>query len=172
MKKFTLVLFFSLIFSSSLYAKWYFVEPSIGYHQGHYEANKLSGIGVDLKFGFNWNNMFIGGDYALAPSLTSAKVAYEIGLTNTGVVLGWNMKGWRMWYVHMMSSELSWSVSGAETSITGSGYKIGLGGKIFNELSLNIEANFLKYTESSIDGTVSDVDQFMDLVLISFSWPY
>lgn len=172
MKYLIILISTAFIYSSPVLAKWFHFEPAVGYHQGHYQTNQLTGIGVDLKAGISWSNIFIVGNYGYAPSLTSSKVAYEIAMNNMGAGIGWEMKDWRLWYMNMFSSELSWTSGGNESSAKGSGHKFGIGGTIMGKLSLNLEINFLKYTEKTVAGTTSDVDEFMDLAFISFSWPY
>ena len=69
-----------------------------------------------------------------------------------------------------ISASNSYKNGAIEYQATGGGSKLGIGGKISGNTYLNLEANFLEYEELSTDGTKTDVDYFMDLVLLSVSW--
>lgn len=163
---------FIALFSSTANASWYFLEPAVGYYQGHYQTNKLTGLGLDLKLGVMWGKMFIGADVGYASALTSSKVTYDVAMNNTGLALGWTLNDWRLWYVHVSSASLAWKSGASDIEASGSGYKLGVSTKLSGSTHFNLEANFLKYDEKTTAGTSADVDEFMDLVFMSISWPY
>lgn len=170
MKK-LLILFSLFFYSLNCHAgSWYFFEPGIGFYQGHYQTNKVSGIGFDFKLGVNWDKMYIGADVGYATGLNVSSVAYDLDMNNTGVVIGFNTANFRLWYTIMTGANNSYKSGAVDYKATGKGSKIGMGGKVSGNMYFNLEINFLKYDELSTDGTLSDVDQFMDLALISFSW--
>lgn len=152
-------------------ASWYFFDPGLGYYQGHYNANKVSGIGFDFKLGFNWGNMFLGADIGYAQDLNISNVTYELDFMSTGAVIGYNANPLRIWYTMVSGATNSYKDGATEYVASGNGYKLGIGGKVSGSTYINLETNFLEYEELSTDGTKSDVDYYMDLVLLSISWP-
>ncbi len=171
MKKLGLIICGLLFLSGqAMAANWYFVEPAVGYYQGHYQTNKVTGLGFNFKGGFNWDRMYIGADIGYATELNVSAVAYDIDMNNTGVVIGYNTGGFRVWYSMITGSTLEYKSGATEYSAAGSGSKFGLGGKISGNTYYNLEVNFLKYDELSTDGSPADVDYFMDVAFLSFSW--
>lgn len=165
-----LIVLLLVLFSGSTKAgSWYFFAPSIGYYQGHYNTQKLSGIGLNFKLGFNWDKLFVGGDVDYAQGLNASDVTWDLDVQNTGLVLGYNGGAYRLWYTLISGATNSYKSGASEVSATGDGYKLGVGAKMGGNSYLNLEASFLDYSEQSTDGTVSDVDQFMDLILLSYS---
>lgn len=167
----TLVAFILLIFTHSAFAKWYFYEPAVGYYQGHYNTNKISGIGFNFKVGLNWGNMFLGGDIGYAQDLNLSNVSYGMDYQSTGAVIGYDASNLRIWYTMVVGATNSYKSGSTEYEATGSGYKLGIGGKISGSTFINLETSFLEYEELSTNGAKSDVDYFMDLIVLSVSWP-
>ncbi len=167
-----LLLVLTLFLSSQLAvaSSWWFFEPGIGYYQGHYNSSKISGLGFDVKLGFNWNKLYIGADLGYASELNASSVPYDIGMNNTGLVIGYNGGGWRFWYGMVSGATLAYKNGANEYEATGSGSKIGIGAKTGGNSYINLEVNFLKYDELSTNGTPADVNYFMDAALLSFSW--
>jgi hypothetical protein len=166
-----LLLLIILISSHSAFAgSWYFFEPAVGFYQGHYQTNKASGLGFDFKLGVNWDKMYFGADITYATELNLSAVAYDLDVNNTGLVVGYNGGGYRVWYTYLAGASNAYKSGGVEYEATGGGNKIGIGGKIGGNTYLNIETSFIKYDEISTDGTPADTDQFMDLTFVSVSW--
>lgn len=170
MKKVFLFLMLILSSASALADGWYFFNPSVGYYQGHYNSYKTSGIGFNIKGGFNWGKAFIGADIDYAQGLNASDVSYDIDVQNTGVLLGYGVGGLRIWYSMITAASVAYKNGSNEDTVTGSGTKLGLGGKLSGTTFINLEASFLDYDERDRNGSTSDVDQFMDLVLLSFGW--
>jgi len=164
------VLFLFFLSQSAFASSWYFFEPAVGYYQGHFNASKVSGLGFDIKLGINWDRLYIGADVLYAQDLNVSGVSYELDAQNTGLVIGYNASALRVWYTLVSSASNSYKNGAIEYQATGGGSKLGIGGKISGNTYLNLEANFLEYEELSTDGTKTDVDYFMDLVLLSVSW--
>lgn len=171
--KYLLLLCLMLIFPLKSFAGgWYFFEPGVGYYQGHYQTNKVSGIGFDFKLGFNIDKIYIGADVGYATDLNVSGVAYDIDMNNMGVVLGYNAGALRIWYTFITGATNSYKSGATEYEVTGTGSKLGIGGKISGTTYINLESNFLKYDELTTDGTLSTVDYFMDITLLSVSWVF
>lgn len=168
MKKLLLILCL-LISQSAFSAGWYFFAPSVGYYQGHYNTNKINGLGFNIKLGVNWGKAFIGADVDYATGLNMSDVSYDLNVQNTSLILGFSGKGFRAWYGMVSTANNTYTDGTTEYAATGAGTKIGLGTSI-GTTYMNLEASFIQYDELSTDGTASTVDYFMDVVLLSFGW--
>ncbi len=180
MKKWILVLFAANMLSITALADIY-VEPSLGYNFGSYEAKLTaplpaapggtSGLGLGLKAGYSIATFFGGLDvqYNMLSSDPDSASQPEDDLKETliGISGGMDLVLIRAWLGYYFSG------SGKSDDVefkSGSGFKIGVGYSLLPMVSLNAEyfiTNYDDVTEAS--GFVQEMD-FKNL-LVSVSVP-
>ncbi|MCB0391911.1 MAG: hypothetical protein KDD58_11505 [Bdellovibrionales bacterium] len=152
-----------LLFTSKSHA-FFHLETGIGYNRGHYQTNKIQGIGLNAKTGFEVGTFFIFADVGYHDLQLGSTPTSK--LTDTGITIGKDFRGWRFWYTYIMSATLSIESGSTTTDIEGDGMKLGISGKVANSAHLNLEARFIDFKESNS----SPVTEFMDAGFLSISW--
>jgi hypothetical protein len=161
------VLGLCLLFSLPAQA-WFHFEPGIGYNKGQLNASAVQGIGLDLKLGFDIKSFFIVADEGYH-NLQQSSVN-SVTYTDTSIVFGGTMHGYRMWYGIMSSCGYSYTSGATSASETGNGTKLGLSGEINNSLFLNLEARFYNLTSSTTNSVTTAVSDLATIGYLSLSY--
>ena len=167
MTKKILLTLFVLFFATQVQGFFHF-EPGIGYNRGHFQTNKVQGIGLALKTGVEFNSFFLLADigyHDLQLGGTPTSTA-----TDAGLAIGGDFKDWRFWFTYLVLADLETESGGVSSTTSGDGFKLGVSGKITGKAYLNLEIRFIDFTEAETAGTSTPVNQFMDAAFLSVSW--
>ena len=147
---------------------WFHLEPAIGYNKGQFDSNALSGIGLDLRVGFDIKEIFIVGDigYHNVQQGSISSVTY----TDQGATIGINLQKYRMWYGLITSSSFTYTNSGTTTTETGTGSKLGVSAEIGNSVYINLETRFVNYTNLTVGSTASTPTDLGTVGYLSISY--
>lgn len=151
------------LISQGAWAFFHF-EPGIGYNRGHFQTNKVQGIGLTVKTGVEFNRFFMLADvgyHDLQLGSTPTSTATDIGLA-----IGGDFKSWRAWFTYVAATDLKIDSAGTTVTHSGDGMKVGFSGKMGGDAYVNLEIRFLDYND--IDG--APTTEFMDAALLSVSW--
>ena len=164
--KLFIIAFFSII--PSLSYAWFHFEPAIGYNKGQFDSSSMSGLGLNLKLGFDIKEIFIvaDADYHNVQQGSLSSVTYN----DQGVTLGLNLQRYRLWYGLITSSTLSYSSGSVSSTETGTGTKLGVSSLIGTELWVNLEARFINYTNLTTGGVSSTPSDLGTVGYISLSY--
>lgn len=154
--------------ASSAHAFFHF-EPGIGYNRGHFQTDKVQGLGLQFKVGIDFQKVFIVADAGYHDLQLGATPTST--LTDVALTLGGDFKSWRAWYSYLASASLATGSEPNKTTRTGGGYKLGISGQLTGNAYLNLEARFVDFTKSTTGTTESTVTEFMDAAFLSVSWP-
>ena len=159
----TLIFIAVFLFSTLAQALFHF-EPGIGYNRGHYNTNKLQGIGLTVKTGVEFQKFFLLADvgyHDLQLGSTPTSTATDMGLA-----IGGDFKKWRFWFTYIAAADLKTESGGVSSTRKGDGIKLGISGNITGDAYVNLEMRFIDFNDA--DGT--PVTEFMDAGFISVSW--
>lgn len=162
-----LLLFFVFCFPLTSWSYFHF-EPGIGYNRGHYQTNKLQGIGLTLKTGAEFQKFFLLADigyHDLQLGSTPTSTALDAGLA-----IGGDFKSWRFWFTYLAMAQLETESGGVTSTVSGDGFKLGISGQLSQKAYINLEVRFIDYNKLESNGASSDITQFMDAALLSVSW--
>ena len=158
------ILLLSFLAISAKAQAYFLFEPGIGYNRGHYQTQKLQGIGLTAKLGVEFTKFFIAGDVGYHDlQLGSTPTSTQ---TDFGVALGGDFKQWKFWFTYLASATLSVESGSTTNEYSGDGIKLGIGGLVGKDAYLNLEVRFIDITEAN----GSPVTQFIDAGLLSISW--
>ncbi len=163
----SLTLFAVVFFSLNSFAGFY-AEPAITFEKGDStldwpapfstSTGSTTGLGVDLKLGFNMESIFFAGidsSYAKPQFKNSANNYDASAISQTlGIIVGTQMPviGLRIWGGYIFDGSLNPDQDGSiDVKFTGaSGPKVGIGFKLFL-VSINLEYMELAYKTSILE---------------------
>ncbi len=139
-----------------------FLEPYVGYYLGETDvkgpssnvANDDSGMAYGARLGFT-----VGGYLYVAGDATLIKGEYENSSSNTtddlevlsyAAVAGIRFGMFHVWYGHAFKVESETMDEGVATDYEGTGWKAGIGTRLFGKINLNLE--YLTSEMDTVDG--------------------
>ncbi|MFN8945809.1 MAG: hypothetical protein ACK5WZ_14425 [Pseudobdellovibrionaceae bacterium] len=161
-------LFLSMFFVTSVSQAGIMIEPYLGYEFGTQSAKYkstylpnasadlggvISGSNLGARLGYNFIGLWAALDYLMA---TSGSVKYDASGMNSsdlarstaGVTFGFDFPILiRVWGGYILKDEAKLKSSGSETTLTGRGYKLGVGFQGLPFISLNLEYYARNYTD-------------------------
>lgn len=171
--KLFLMQMFVLGLCAPAYALGIWAEPYAGYEISDREQNNTSydatGLNLGFRLGATNNSVFFGVEYALANlDVDHPTNDDEIKTKDIGLFFGTEFSTLRLWFTYWLDSEGDSDNSNSTYSGDG-GYKLGLGFKVFNQASLNVEKTLRTWKED--DGTKMQHKMEIDGIMVSLSLP-
>ncbi len=162
------IIFFILVYAPLNSWGFFHFEPGIGYNRGHYQTNKLQGIGLTLKTGAEFQNFFLLADVGYH-DLQLGSIPTSTA-TDAGLAIGGDFRSWRFWFTYLLLADLTTESSGVKSTVSGDGFKLGISGQLSQKAYVNLEVRFIDFNKQDSNGVTSDVSFFMDAALLSVSW--
>lgn len=163
------LLFLGLLALTAPARAFFHIEPGIGYNRGHYQTEKVQGLGLQFKVGIDFQKIFIVADAGYHDLQLGATPTSN--LTDVALTFGGDFKTWRAWYSHLASASLSTGTDTAKVTRSGGGFKLGISGQLSGNAFLNLEARFIDFNKSANATSESTITEFMDAAFLSVSWP-
>jgi hypothetical protein len=150
------------------------LEPYAGYEMGNVEqgntSNDFSGENLGFRLGGTNDQLFFGFEYALSTlDVEKTGADDELKAKDMGLFVGYQFAPVRLWATLWFSNEADSDLQNG-TYEGESGYKLGLGFKVFDPISLNVEKTLRYHKELEGNDLTNKVE--VDGLLISFSLPF
>ncbi len=177
-----------LIFTFSYSHAGIFLEPYVGYYLGETDVgtpsgdvtNDDSGMAYGARLGFTLGGyLYVAGDASLIKGEyenSSSNTTDDLEIMTYAAVAGVRLGMFHVWYGHAFKVDVETMDEGVATDYEGTGWKAGIGTRLFGKINLNLE--YIAGESDKVDGadiptaSVNSVESSGYLLSIGFPLSY